>query len=275
MPFTTALLLSNRWLRWAAHGAAGERAEYVFFSTDTVATRAEALAHGDLVLFSEHGMPQEEWALVQKWRSTVGSSGSSGSSVGRQSSFSRGARGTHTSGGGAGPDDEAARGAGSSRPVPRRGVGTSERRGRYGRGSTSTSGGSSPSSAEAAPGGSDVKRHPKLCREDQERVCSGLEAGGGRIDNCMFAHRRKLDLACLHDLAACVANAKPPTHPPTHKRAPATTPPLALRAQAQAHLQEEPRALRVLYLRCVHVRSSPELRSCLCFRSLPSSALQV
>lgn len=47
-----------------------------------------------------------------------------------------------------------------------------------------------------------MKRHPKLCRDDQARLCSGLEAGGGRIDNCMFAFRKELNSACRADLAA-------------------------------------------------------------------------
>lgn len=35
-----------------------------------------------------------------------------------------------------------------------------------------------------------------VCAEDKERLCSGVEAGGGRIAECMFAHADQVSWEC-------------------------------------------------------------------------------
>lgn len=174
-------------MRWAAHGAAGERAEYAFFSTDTAATRAEARAHGDLVLFTEDGALADEKTPVQPNREQR-NSGSRSSGYGNSEStvHRRTAENTRSavSEKGASPEKGTRRASGRGEGISKSTIaaGTSESR--------------EPTEGE------EVKRHPKLCRDDQARLCSGLEAGGGRIDNCMFAFRKELNSACRADLAA-------------------------------------------------------------------------
>jgi len=161
-------------LRWAAHGAAGERAEYVFISTDTVDTRAEALIHGDLVLLTDSGMSREKTASVQRNPQTADTGSTSG--LNRH----------------------------GARSVPLSSNGDRADPAKRARNRTIIAKGVAPAAAEGAhpKEGDEVKRHPKLCRDDQARLCSGLEAGGGRIDNCMFAFRKELNSACRADLAA-------------------------------------------------------------------------
>ena len=49
-----------------------------------------------------------------------------------------------------------------------------------------------------------MRRHPKLCKEDQKRLCGGVGKGGGKIEACMFEHRSRLTFECRNDLATCV-----------------------------------------------------------------------
>ena len=36
----------------------------------------------------------------------------------------------------------------------------------------------------------------KYCKADAERLCPGLEPGGGRIDKCLKAHKMEVSIGC-------------------------------------------------------------------------------
>ena len=149
--------------------------EYLFFTTDTVATRKEAKSHGDLVLFSPKGMPREEWELVTEWRRATSSSSSS-------SSTSRDRTPTAPRASSRGASIYAARAAPLS-------GGASSTLGQH------QSGLARSKSAEGA------KKHPKLCKEDLKKWCGKVEKGDGRVETCLFDHRAQLKADCREDLA--------------------------------------------------------------------------
>ena len=170
----------------------GSSVRYLFFTTDTVATRAEAKRHGDVVIFSAHGMPAEEWALVQDYNA-------------RQSA-------PRTS-------STASRHRFTSFDPPGLDASSPERSSATRRSKVDLEG-----PAAATPSDGTAKRHPKLCRDDQAKFCANVSRpadaswltfgsdepccaplqvpkGGGAIDSCLFAFRGKISQACASDLA--------------------------------------------------------------------------
>jgi len=52
------------------------------------------------------------------------------------------------------------------------------------------------------PGGSsDAGQGRKACKQDVEALCKGIQAGGGRIVNCLKDHQKDLSDACYEQLA--------------------------------------------------------------------------
>mmetsp|Transcript_54175 Transcript_54175/g.69618 ORF Transcript_54175/g.69618 Transcript_54175/m.69618 type:complete len:1738 (+) Transcript_54175:104-5317(+) len=162
----------STWLKWVppgtgANGQGEQLAQYVFFTTDTISTRVEAKQFDDMVLISEHGIPMEEWELVEDFEAR------------RTSSHSRGQL----------KSDKTPVKSNTKRETTIVGPKTTTK-------STTIV---IPSKQKVSEVG---KRHPKLCKEDMVKFCSNIEVGEGRMDDCMFENRRLLTKPCREDLAA-------------------------------------------------------------------------
>jgi hypothetical protein len=60
------------------------------------------------------------------------------------------------------------------------------------------------------PGGGELAKVREACRADVERLCKGVEPGGGRIRECLRAHQSELSDGCK----AAIAEAREHHHHP-------------------------------------------------------------
>ena len=147
-------------------------AQYVFFTTDTVATRLEALEFKDLVLFSERGMPEEEWELVRRWKLTANSN-------------SNGAARRYGGGGGVATSVNSAPRPSSSSPpsIPLSrasdaaytwtgpAVYAATVGGKYQGTKMRSEGAAAGGGGGVLVNAGEVKKHPKLCKDASKKLC--------------------------------------------------------------------------------------------------------